>query len=52
MECSFDCELNFSTDYESNIFKEYFSHYIFKDAMNKEDDFLIKIMTWTLVDPP
>ena len=52
MECSFDCELNFSTDCELTSFKEAFSHDVWKDAMKKEHDALINNGTWKLVDPP
>eukprot|EP00253_Pinus_taeda_P028593 PITA_28593 len=52
MDVSYDCELNLSTDFEPNSFKEAASHDEWKEAMQKEYDALIKNVTWKLVDPP
>eukprot|EP00253_Pinus_taeda_P029479 PITA_29479 len=52
MDVSYDFELNVSTNFEPNSFKESTSHDEWKDAMKKEYDSLIKNGTWKLVDPP
>ena len=52
MDVSYDCELNISTYFEPNSFKEVVSHDEWKEAMEKEYDSLIKNDTWNLVDPP
>eukprot|EP00253_Pinus_taeda_P027385 PITA_27385 len=52
MDVSYDCELNLSTDFEPTSFKEASSNDEWKEAMQKEDDALIKNDTWKLVDPP
>eukprot|EP00253_Pinus_taeda_P007780 PITA_07780 len=52
MDVSYDCELNFSTDFEPTSFKEATSHDEWKEMMQKEYDALIKNATWKLVDPP
>eukprot|EP00253_Pinus_taeda_P020821 PITA_20821 len=52
MDVSYDCELNLSTYFKPNSFKEAASHDELKEAMQKEYDALIKNGTWKLVDPP
>eukprot|EP00253_Pinus_taeda_P029147 PITA_29147 len=52
MDVSYGCELNLSTDFEPNSFKEAASHDEWKEATKKEHDALIKNDTWKLVDPP
>ena len=52
MDVSYDCELNLSTDFEPNSFKESTSHDEGKEEMQKEYDALIKNGTWKLVDSP
>eukprot|EP00253_Pinus_taeda_P031994 PITA_31994 len=52
MNVSYDCELNLSTDFEPNSFKEAASLDEWKEAMQKEYDSLIKNDTWKLIDPP
>jgi len=51
-DVSYDCELNLSIDFEPNSFKEATSHDVWKEAIQKEYDALIKNDTWKPVDPP
>ena len=51
MDVSYDFELNLSTDFKPNSFKEVTSHEKWKEVMQKEYDSLIKNGTWKLVDP-
>ena len=52
MYVSYDCELNLSTNHEPTSFKEYDSHYEWKEPMQNEYDSLIKNETQKLVEPP
>eukprot|EP00253_Pinus_taeda_P027795 PITA_27795 len=52
MDVSYDFELNVSTYFEPNSFKESTYRYEWKEVMQKEYDALIKNGTWKLVDPP
>jgi len=52
MDVSYDCELNFSKDFEPTSFKEVASHDKWKESMQMEYYALIKNETWKLVDPP
>jgi len=52
MDVSYDCELNLSTYFEPNSFKEATCHDEWKEAMEKEYGSLVNKNRWKLVDPP
>ena len=52
MDVSYNCDLNLSANYKPTSFEEATSYDVWKEAMQKEYDALIKNGTWKLVNPP